>query len=148
MGNGLFNYNPIQKGEIICEYEGHFVLRDVYNSDAYDKSYLYQVNQDWGIDARLMVENIYGRSINDPIVYGKINAKFRVRRNTHTIEVVATRNIPGVSEIFASYGSHYWYNWYSYKLLSSKHRKIMYERGSRLTKWWIDQQNFSANGME
>jgi len=50
----------------------------------------------------------YGAYINDPLDEAKYNARFRWNNSKQRWEVVATKTIHHLDEIFISYGHRYW----------------------------------------
>ena len=111
-GKGLFTDSDIEKGKIVCEYEGEKITwKEAERRNDLDKGgYVYYINEKNCVDAWDYTKT-FGRYANDAAGVSRI----RGIRNNSTYDVVrgrvyirATRNIRAGEEIFVSYGRQYW----------------------------------------
>lgn len=110
----MFTDTEIQKGEIVCEYEGEKVtwkecLRRNENQEG-KGGYYFHITDRNCIDAQHTLWAL-GRYANDAggtskVVGLKNNAKYEVIKNKPYI--VAIKKINANEEIFVSYGKAYW----------------------------------------
>jgi SET domain-containing protein len=111
-GKGLFTDTVIEKGKIVCEYEGEKITwKEAERRNDLDKGgYVYYINEKNCVDAWDYTKT-FGRYANDAAGISRI----RGIRNNSTYDVVrgrvyirATRTIRAGEEIFVSYGRQYW----------------------------------------
>lgn len=108
-GKGLFAKVDFSKGSIVAQYEGRLCKwKDV--EDDVDNGYIYHINDNAVIDAAQSFTT-FGRYANDAAGLQKLDG---LKNNAKYVEdgkkvfITATKKITAGSEIFVSYGRHYW----------------------------------------
>lgn len=112
-GLGLKTSKAIRLGEKIVQYKGKVYTWEKCLKRAYDndkEGYVFYINKNVCIDAYDFPENL-ARYANDAEGYYKV--KGLTNNSDYIIEgkkvfIVATKDIPAHSEIFAPYGIDYW----------------------------------------
>ena len=113
-GKGLFTTSRIRKGDIIVRYEGDRLTWDQclkrYGDKINTASYLYYISNKNCIDAQNALD-AFARYANDATGFSIVkgltnNAEYQNIKGTPYL--VATKDIPAFSEIYADYSGDYW----------------------------------------
>ena len=112
-GKGLFlsKKQPLNIDDVICLIQ-HEKTRYMSEEEAYatNSNRIMEGPPSTHNKGRYFIgkETSYGAYINDPLDETKYNARFRWNNNKQQWEVVATKEINYLDEIFISYGHRYW----------------------------------------
>ena len=109
-GNGLFSFNRIKKGKIICEYFGRYIQQMDLDNGSEEKNYC--VGNGYGVILNALNEEgeilCAAGYINDALDDDKYNCKFHWVGNRCFIK--ATQDINNHEEILIHYGQDYWFS--------------------------------------
>ena len=109
-GNGLFSFNRIKRGKIICEYIGRFITQRDIDNGTERKDYC--AGNGYGVIVNALNEDgeivCAAGYINDALDEDKYNCKFHWVQNRCYIK--ATRDISDHEEILIHYGHEYWFS--------------------------------------